>query len=1553
MIKADWHVFRAKFSSNPQDAFEWFANLLFCREFGQPKGIFRYKNQAGIESDPIVIGSRVIGYQAKFYDSTLSEHKSDLIECLNTIKRRYSALNELHIYSNQDWGQGKEENKSKPQTEFEDVAAKHGITIVYKLASFFESEEVAFHNEEIARHFFSSDQSAIDISEELVLTRNNILQEIQHSIPYANSKIKLDRSSQVDAIQGVESPFLIIAGDAGTGKTAIIKEFAEIKRECPLFIFKAQEFNISHPNELLGGFSFSRLIELYNNHTEKKLVIDSAERLLDIQNTQPLKLLIKSFQNAGWQILFTSRTIYAEDLEREIVALYSSAPRILRVVSISEDELAELAEQHQFPLPTDQKLRKLLQTPLYLKMYLKWCNSHPDIDYTGFKRLVWNSEIGKNPRREMLFLSLVRKRVATNSFFILPDSEHEIADQLRIDGILGYESAGYFITHDIYEEWGLGEIIKREYFSRTSIHGFLSAITSALPIRRAFRQWVYDLLFTNDSNGMDFVYEIMTESEIEEHWRDETIIAVLRSNSAQFFFETYKERLLENNQQLLRKIIFLLRIACKQISSRTHAMLGDKKIDLFHLRFVMTEPYGSGWNAVIKFVHDHLNEIGIDHVSFALPVISEWNQENRRGETTKLGTTIALSYYLHCASEDTYFRGEKDLFATIANGALECKDGLASLLESISNLDHFDRRSSHADFVEFVMTELMATPIAYVLPENVIQLAWKYWGQKPTRDHYHGYDVEEYYGLISHRFNTHPSSAYQTPILPLLRAKPVEAIVFICAFTNQCIEQYHKSGFDNSLIEVELDIEGQRIRQYASSSQWSMYRGTSGSPITPSLLQCIHMALEKFLLEEVKAKDELEAILLRILKYSKSASLTAVISSVVLARQEELFNVAEILFKVKEFFHYDFIRAQQEKHIDFLLHPIPGAPANEPYDSERSQSATLPHRKNDLQWLILRYQLFREEGTTEEESERRRKTIWAILDNYYAELPALEQLSDQDKDWLLTLSKMDRRKLTIETMEREDGVEFSFTPDLPKQVSEHSQKALAEIDSRMRFAPLLVWATNRLDRLEAEKLTIFDGDPMLALQQVKEIITEFEQSIELDEDYIHFNRSIPPKVCTLLNRDYSIILSAEEFEFCVNIQLGFASTLVRGDYMYQVGDGMKYAIWYLPEILKRSEGLQYLGEIKFCLLWGLFRQDSLSMLGGDHFYELSCYAIGTMWANYPSDVMALIWGHCILHDKYDKYWKAHPRWNRTESDNISNQSFVEENEALIESIVKNEVAQASLPSLDSVDLHVLVVALKLISIQDFNHAEIYRYKKNIILAISAEFFKASRNRDIDYQIRHGFYELYATNLLTSKTNATIDDLLQPFLSNFQSSELISDLLTALVRSEDKLNQVENFWYIWNKFKPLVFQLCKEKGQWNNEIVKSFLFATVSWKEHTVSWHSIHDRHNGFFQEVCENLSNRPAAFYSISKMLFDVGRPLLRKGVFWLSRMLQRNADLIAGREKQDCIYYLENILRIFIYEHREEVRRTPEYKTSVIRLLDTLIRQESVVGFMLRESIL
>ena len=75
------------------------------------------------------------------------------------------------------------------------------------------------------------------------------------------------------------------------------------------------------------------------------------------------------------------------------------------------------------------------------------------------------------------------------------------------------------------------------------------------------------------------------------------------------------------------------------------------------------------------------------------------------------------------------------------------------------------------------------------------------------------------------------------------------------------------------------------------------------------------MALERSLLEWAKTApaEILEWECERILKNSKSASLTAVVESIVLSQPDKLFNVAKILFRTKELFLYDTARWLQDK----------------------------------------------------------------------------------------------------------------------------------------------------------------------------------------------------------------------------------------------------------------------------------------------------------------------------------------------------------------------------------------------------------------------------------------------------------------------------------------------------------------------------------------------------------------------------------------------------------------------------------------------------------------
>ncbi len=66
-----------------------------------------------------------------------------------------------------------------------------------------------------------------------------------------------------------------------------------------------------------------------------------------------------------------------------------------------------------------------------------------------------------------------------------------------------------------------------------------------------------------------------------------------------------------------------------------------------------------------------------------------------------------------------------------------------------------------------------------------------------------------------------------------------------------------------------------------------------------------------------------------------------------------------------------------------------------------------------------------------------------------------------------------------------------------------------------------------------------------------------------------------------------------------------------------------------------------------------------------------------------------------------------------------------------------------------------------------------------------------------------------------------------------------------------------------------------------------------------------------------------------------------------------KNKELLEAKQENNTIYHLEHISKKYMYKKREEIRRTKQLKENVLVILNFLIDNGSVVGYMLRENIL
>ena len=75
--------------------------------------------------------------------------------------------------------------------------------------------------------------------------------------------------------------------------------------------------------------------------------------------------------------------------------------------------------------------------------------------------------------------------------------------------------------------------------------------------------------------------------------------------------------------------------------------------------------------------------------------------------------------------------------------------------------------------------------------------------------------------------------------------------------------------------------------------------------------------------------------------------------------------------------------------------------------------------------------------------------------------------------------------------------------------------------------------------------------------------------------------------------------------------------------------------------------------------------------------------------------------------------------------------------------------------------------------------------------------------------------------------------------------------------------------------------------------------------------------------------------------------------MYWISSILGNNKNLADKELEVNTVYYLENFARKYTFKNREKIKRTKAIKDKLLIILDYLIKKGSVVGYMLRESII
>ncbi|NMG60408.1 hypothetical protein E1H12_18290 [Geitlerinema sp. P-1104] len=1488
-----------------------------------------------------------------------------LIETLTKAKRDYPDLNKIIFYTNSEWGQNKG-REPQGKIEAEKKAKENNLEIEWRCCSFFESPFVVDDCSRITSYFFTQSDNLFGLLESFESHAGAILDDIETAITFGDEDVSINRSNIRSEIEKSDTSALIISGEGGTGKTALIKELYGNKGENDAFyVHKATEFSVSNLNEFLSGVFLKDFIEAHEGADNKTVVIDSAEHLIALENTDPIKEYLSSLIKAGWRVWFTTRNTYLDDLIFQLYEVYKISFKSVHLENLKEDTLFELAKKHDFVIPDDKKLKVLILTPFYLREYLRHYQENKGAGYFEFKESLWPRVITKRyPQREQFFIHLAEERANSGRFFVIPDSSYSnetVEKALVSDGIISYESArGYFITHDIYEEWALDKFVESNFLSSENAEIFFDRIQQSLPIRRVFRRWLSEKLSTANEEVSHLIVETLSSRKISNLWKDEVLVSMLLSDYSDYFFNVNKDSLLEDDFRLLKRICLLIRIGCKEIDNSFFDRLGVRTPDILSMEYVITKPKGNGWKSLIKFINDNLEKIGVNNLNFVLPTLYDWNSHNKFGDATKYSSLIALSFYKAVIENNVYIRDDgfsKQLILTILYGVGEIKSELEAIVDEII-LNNWRRHNDPYHLMsDFILTKIECFNVAMEIPEKVIALAkclWVY-EQPENDDYFYGsrLEIDHEFGVENGHQDYFPTSAYQTPIYALLQTNLELTLNFIIDLINYASKKYAESNLDKGLTETAtllLDDE-KKIDLPISNRLWCMYRGTQ---VNPDLLESILMSLERFFLERGKntKAQTLEYYLNYILTRSESSALVAVVASVVCAFPEKTFNVAKILFRTKEFFFFDTSRmmldqthkTQLNRLKKFSINQI-----NQYHENERISACDQKHRKLSLESIALHYQFFRTEEVSEEESEKRIQEIWEILDVHYMDLPDKEQENHQDKTWRLYLARMDKRKMSPEVKEVENGIAIEFNPEIDPELKEYSETSQREASKPFTHSGLKVWADSRLyNRDNYKKYESYENDPLTALGEAKEIWNQLSEG-NMGEALL-FDRATPSYVCAVLLRDFKEKLAKTELDFCREVIFEYTDIVNNNDY-----DGLVPALLVLPRLIEDFPDERL--TIKLLLIKALMRHDPISRMGMDRINSVAIQAVQHLWMNESEFMKSLYIGYLVIAQKHrdvrDRLRQEVYKQHKYEiNGNDFERELFKELESVVKSIEDETITESAIDNIESIDNDILITAFQLARL-DGEHKKPVPFVEEIIRIISQQLLSRDREDRLDYAFRYEFLKNYARFILHLE-NSEKDKYLKYFTDNFTLSEGVAELLNEFVSAEDSLNMPDSFWYVWNRFKGHIVDSISNQG-WRHDkerIVESFLFARITWKDEAKTWHTFSPENRAFFRDLSGKIGGESSFIYSICKLLCGIGSDFLDDGIYWISHAIN-TFDIDLSQDKSgNTLFFLERYMRRYLFKNHDKVRRTPNLRAQSMVVLDFLVEQYSITGYLLREDV-
>lgn len=1493
-----WNDFLGKNSGSPEDAFEALCRFLFRTKYGIGDSLPYFFNNAGNETVPINVGNEVIGFQSKFFDDdTIGDSQANQIKhSIEAAHSHYPKQNKIIIYTKSTFGNPTKGSLiTKKQKDIEKTAKDCSMAIEWMFGD--NILDVVAKMPLAYSLFFDLDSNLNHLPQSLKKLNQLNFNNISSSIKYEGNVIEIDRSKEVSEIKELISNGrnVLVYGESGSGKSAIVKRYWHESiedQEQIIYFTRGSQFDANSVNDLFlmdEEYSYVGFRDVFDGFANKIVIIDSAEKLTEIENRMVLQLLLEGLNEKGWQFIFTCKSNTYDEIRSLLRDLKVSVEDV-SVDALQEEELCKFGKKYHIDLPQNEKVFQQLRIPFYLARYCE-LGSVSIATPEAFKEEVWKQKVrgtvrgGEQRKREECLLQIVKEQQARNAYFVNPAGlDYDAAYKLVLEDVLIEQvHKGYAVKHDLYVDWALEYLVEQDFGKEENCVKIIKEIPPSITYLNAFARWLMCIIDTNDRR-VGTIMDTLVRGDVDKRWVHCLLSCVGNSRSyATSFFSLYDISLKAQNYFLFDQFVDILDVSCKKVT-QYFEFKGE--------RYPIYKSVGKGWDEAVVFVFANKDDYYLNHLGSVQKLLDGYSSFGNKGAAMTQAAELSLYLFDYIADnrkkeESIWVDGLNKWCELTCKYAFGIRKELHEVFRQVIDNRWVRHRDPYAELISYILKDqnhVSKTMLYITCLDVIIELMELFWREQPEEDNQHvfGYsrtmESEHLFGLNEEdgiHMAFFPSSPYQTPVQMLFEAeqllnpteKTTKVVDFIVRFVNQCVDYYFQRCKYEQVVKIPVQFtDGSSHMVIASQSLWNMYRGTANLSM-PNVLESIHMALEVYLLDMTDRKknpdwNSVKELLWRILTTSHSASLYSIVASVAVAHPDDLFDILLFLCQNIQFLALDLNRCSHEitsNSRSFIYN------RHESWWTERDQSNKLPHRQEHLESILLKSQVVYD-NAEDDDSKQRLQKAYHVVDELKRQV---DNMNDADSIYGFIAARIDYRTHKKHEVVLENGVvAVQLTPDLSPELKAESKEA-EELANKMEAMSVRVWAdkTFKGDN-NSLKGNQYAADP----KKVLTVIRDIERQIEKQSgDMILFpgDEYVPYMASAVLLMHCQDILSDREKKEC----------------------------WKRVLLALKSPGAM--------------ASNSVSE------FNICISAIPTMMELYPkkADVFAPI----IASYVSETYTYINERVCDIMSRTIHDGQLWEKYPSVMDGAL--ELIRVNLPNEDfgSMDASNADAVFCLLTYEPL--ARLRGIGKTCLDKLSSKWQIQRRYEQLEGKSK------IADNVAKYLLFAPQDDLIvliRPFIPFIGKGSYGEPLITNLLLNTPQYGKYDNFWTIWH----FIYDKVTEHRSWfyQDEVLNEYLLNPLFFRRDYDDWFRLEIRDLEFFAKIGKEMGDHPAVVFAISRVFATIGKCFSKEAIGILSQLIEQHNPSLKDSQKT-VLYYLNKIVKKVYTENISDIRGDMRFK--------------------------